>query len=291
MSEEIFREYTDKELISLNRKSLSEGYLKKKYNKKYEVDDAVGNVVEYIKIWEKCAERMKNSEKKTKSRMIGGEAKKVYKSKYFLAGKTIKKACFYSLAVSQSNALMGKIVAAPTAGSSGVIPGVVMSLREKYMFDDLKVARSVFAGIAVGEIIHKRASFAGALLGCQAEIGSAASMGAAIAVDLMGGSSSESVQAATLALKSTLGLTCDPVACLVEVPCVKRNTMGAAIALTSASLAMCGIKSVIPFHEVVDTMRETGNKMDMSLRETSKGGLAMTPTGIKIMKGLGKSKN
>jgi len=284
----VFKEYTQNELIGLNKKSLSEGYLHKKYKMKYEVDDALGQVVEYIKVWENCAENMKNSDEKTHSGMIGGEAKKVYNSKKFLAGDLIKKACFYSLAVSQSNSLMGKIVAAPTAGSSGVIPGVVMSIRETYGMDDLKVAKSVFAGIAIGEIIHKRASFAGSELGCQAEIGSAAAMGAAIAVDLMGGSSSESVQAATLALKNMLGLTCDPVACLVEVPCVKRNSIGASISLTSASLAMCGIESKIPFHEVVDTMQETGRKMDFTLRETSKGGLAMTPTGIKIMKKIKK---
>jgi len=284
----MFKEYTQDELINLDKKSLSQGYLNKKYKMKYEVDDALGQVVEYIKVWRNCAEKMKNSDEKTKSGMIGGDAKKVFHSKQFLAGEIIQKSSYYSLAVSQSNSLMGKIVAAPTAGSSGVIPGVVLAIQDTYKFNDLKVAKSIFAGIAIGEIIHKRASFAGSELGCQAEIGSATAMAAAISTDLMNGNSSESVHAATLALKNMLGLTCDPVACLVEVPCVKRNSIGSSIALTSASLAMCGIESKIPFHEVVDTMQETGRKMDFTLRETSKGGLAMTPTGIKIMKRIKK---
>jgi L-serine dehydratase len=284
----MFKEYTQKELIELDRKSLSEGYLNSKYKSKSEKDEAIKKVIEYIKVWKESAREMKDSEEKTKTKIIGGEAKKVFYSKKFLAGDLIQKACFYALSISQSNTLMGRVVAAPTAGSSGVIPGVVLALQEKYNFSDEQVARSVFAGMAIGEIIHERASFAGAVLGCQAEIGSATAMAAAIATDLMKGTSKQSVHAASLALKNMLGLTCDPVACLVEIPCVKRNPMAASYAITASSLAMCGIESKIPFHEIVNVMQETGNKMDVSLKETSKGGLAMTPTGLKILKKIKK---
>ncbi len=280
----IFKEYTEKELFKLDKKSLSKGYLNKKYKTKTNRDDAVKKVIEYIQVWKDCAKEMKDSEEKTKTEIIGGEAKKVFYCDNFLAGDLIQKACFYALSVSQSNTLMGRVVAAPTAGSSGVIPGIVLALQEKYNFTDEEVAKGIFAGMAIGEIIHERASFAGAELGCQAEIGSATAMGAAIATDLMGGTTKQSVHAASLALKNMLGLSCDPVACLVEIPCVKRNPMASAYAITATSLSLCGIESKIPFHEIVNTMRETGNKMDISLKETSKGGLAMTPTGLRIWK-------
>ena len=197
-----------------------------------------------------------------------------------LLGPLSTKAAAYALAANEANAAMGKICAAPTAGSSGVIPGVLFAIAEErnLSHDELAIALTV-AG-AIGMVIASRASLSGAEGGCQAECGSAAAMAAGAAVHLLGGSPDQVGQATALALKNLLGLVCDPVAGLVEVPCVKRNAGAAMIALLSADMALAGIKSVIPVDEVIDAMAAVGNAMQPSLRETGMGGLAATPTGI-----------
>jgi len=194
------------------------------------------------------------------------------------------KALAYALAVNEVNACGGKIVAFPTAGSCGIVPGVLWAWRdarapslgpESEAFQDGFIHAS-----AIGILIAARATLAGAAGGCQAECGAAAAMAAAGLCALMGAESATAVDAAALSLKNSLGLACDPVAGLVEVPCVKRNAFMAANAITAASLAMSGIRSAIPFDEVVGAMKAIGDAMPASLRESSEGGLAATPTGM-----------
>jgi len=199
-----------------------------------------------------------------------------------LMGNGMNKAAARAVAVAEVNAGMGRIVAAPTAGSCGVLPGVLLTVREIIGASEDRVVMSLFTAAGVGMVIAERASVSGAEGGCQAEIGSASGMAAAAAVELAGGSPEDAGHAAAIALKSFLGLVCDPVAGLVEVPCIKRNAMAAVIAVTSAEMGLAGIKSAIPLDEVIDAMASIGREMPCSLKETALGGLAVTPTGEKI---------
>ena len=182
----------------------------------------------------------------------------------------------------ESNACMKRIVAAPTAGSCGVIPAVLISMEEKDGYSQQKMIEALFVSAGIGEVISERASISGAQGGCQAEIGAASAMAAAAVTYLKGGSSRQIADAAALALKSLLGLVCDPVAGLVEVPCVKRNVIGAVNAITSSDMVIAGIESRIPADEVIDAMGEVGSLLPCSLRETSQAGLATTPTGLEV---------
>lgn len=184
-----------------------------------------------------------------------------------------------ALAVAEVNAKMGRIVAAPTAGSCGIIPGIVLTVGELQSISDRQIALSLFTASGFGLVIANRASLSGAEGGCQAECGSAAGMAAAAAVELMGGTPEQSAHACAIALKNCLGLVCDPVAGLVEVPCIKRNAGQAASALAAAEMALAGITSAIPVDEVIEAMKDVGNQMSVTLKETAAGGLAMTPTG------------
>ena len=197
-----------------------------------------------------------------------------------LLGQLTARAAAYALAANEANAAMGRICAAPTAGSSGVLPGVLFAIAEErgLSADDL-VPALVSAGV-IGMVIASRASLSGAAGGCQAECGSAAAMAAGAAVDLLGGSPVQTGHAVAIALKNLLGLVCDPVAGLVEVPCVKRNAGAAMIALLAADMALAGIESRIPADEVIDAMASVGRALPESLRETGQGGLAATPTGL-----------
>lgn len=184
-----------------------------------------------------------------------------------------------ALKMGESNACMKRIVAAPTAGACGVLPAVLLSYADARGADEDALVRALFVAAGVGQVVATRAFIAGAAGGCQAEIGTAAAMAAAALTDLCGGAPEAAAHAAAMALKNLLGLVCDPVAGLVEVPCVKRNVAGAMVALSAAEMALAGIRSAIPPDEVVDAMREVGEKMDASLRETGEGGLAATPCG------------
>lgn len=223
------------------------------------------------------------------SGLVGGEGAKM--EKYLADGKSvcgglIGKVMVKALRTGESNACMKRIVAAPTAGSCGVMPAVLLTLEEEFGYSEEKMTEAMYVAAGIGEVIAARAFLAGAAGGCQAEIGSASAMAAGAAAYLRGGDSETICHAAALALKNLLGLSCDPVAGLVEVPCVKRNVLGAVNALTSADMAMAGIKSVIPPDEVIDSMRSIGLAMSPALRETGEGGLAATPTGIRIAKNL-----
>lgn len=199
-----------------------------------------------------------------------------------LSGNTAATAVAYALSVMEVNCSMGRIVASPTAGSCGVLPAVLLSVSQTLELDDEAVVHSLFTAGMVGMIIGRNASLSGAQGGCQAEIGSAAAMAAAAAVEMAGGSPKQSFDAAAIALKNVMGLICDPVAGLVESPCVKRNGMGTVNALMCADMVLSGIPSIIPFDEVVWAMDKVGKSMPATLRETSEGGIAITPTAKRL---------
>ena len=214
--------------------------------------------------------------------LIGGEAKKLethYNKKKNICGDVLQKAMTYAMAVLEVNASMGLIVAAPTAGSAGVVPGMMLALQECYRISDQRIVDALFNAGAVGYLAMRNATVAGAVGGCQAEVGVASAMAASAAVELMGGTPQQCLDAASTVLMNMLGLVCDPVAGLVEVPCVKRNVIGAVNAISAADMALAGIESRIPVDEVIDAMGEVGRRMPVEFRETALGGLAATPTG------------
>ncbi|KPU26483.1 serine dehydratase [Caloranaerobacter sp. TR13] len=224
---------------------------------------------------------------KSISGLIGGDSKKVEnyrKNKKTLCGDVINKAMARALSCSEVNAAMGKIVAAPTAGSCGIIPSVIFTAAEVLDANEEDIINALFTAAGIGQIIAKNATISGAEGGCQAECGAASAMAAAAVVEMAGGTPEMSLHAAAIAIKNILGLVCDPIAGLVEAPCAKRNASGAANALISADLALAGVKSIIPFDEVVEAMYNVGRALPVELRETALGGLAATPTGKKLMK-------
>lgn len=228
---------------------------------------------------------------KSASGLVGTEGKKMMEARQtgnLLCGDFIGKVMEKALKTSESNACMKRIVAAPTAGSCGVVPAVFLSLQEERSFSDERMVEALFVAAGIGGVIANRAFLSGAAGGCQAEIGSASAMAAGGVAYLLGGGAREISNAAALALKNLLGLACDPVAGLVEVPCVKRNVMGAVNALTSADMTIAGIFSKIPPDEVIDAMRSVGRSMPEDIRETGKGGLAGTPTGVDIRERMSK---
>lgn len=219
------------------------------------------------------------------SGLTGGDAYKMkcaVEQKKNLTGPLLGGALYRALAVSELNASMGRIVAAPTAGSCGIVPAAVLTMEEMYHLSEKECVMSLFTASAVGMVIANNASLAGAEGGCQAECGSAAAMAAAAVVELAGGTPDMIDSAVAITLKNILGLVCDPVAGLVEIPCIKRNASGVAGAFVGAELALAGIKSAIPADEVIVTMKKVGNAMPATLRETAEGGLAATPTGRKL---------
>ena len=224
------------------------------------------------------------------SGMVGGDGAKM--REYVQKGKTIcgdyiGQVIAQALEMGESNACMKCIVAAPTAGSCGVLPAVLLPYQAREGLDDDAMVRAMYIAGAIGQVVATKASIAGAAGGCQAEIGTASAMGAAALCYLGGGSAQAVCHAAAIAIKSMLGLVCDPIAGLVEVPCVKRNAAGAMIAMSSADMALAGIRSAVPPDEVILAMREVGDKMDVSLKETGVGGVAGTPFGQKIAEKMG----
>ena len=199
-----------------------------------------------------------------------------------LCGSLVNKAMAKALSCSEVNAAMGVICATPTAGSSGTLPGVLFLLEKRLNLTEEQMIRFLFTAGGFGMVIANNAEIAGATGGCQAEVGSASAMGAAAAVEAAGGTAEQSAQALSIAMSNLLGLVCDPIAGLVEVPCVKRNAIGAGNALIAADMALAGCTSVIPADECIDAMKKVGHQMPASLRETGIGGLAGTPTGQAI---------
>lgn len=219
------------------------------------------------------------------SGLTGGDAWKLKQridSGRSLTGPFLAGALCRALAVSGLNASMGRIVAAPTAGSSGILPAAVLTMQEERGLPERACVMSLFTASAVGMVIANRACLAGAEGGCQAECGSASAMAAAAVTELAGGTPAMIGDAAAIALSNVLGLVCDPVAGLVEIPCIRRNASGAANAFVAAELALAGISSEIPADEVITAMRKVGEAMPVSLRETGEGGLAASPTAKKL---------
>jgi len=217
--------------------------------------------------------------------LVGGNGKlvEIYRREHpkeSVVGNVMSKAIMIALAVGEANASMGRIVAAPTAGASGTLPAVLFSLSEAKGCSRSELAKALVVAGAIGMVIASRATLSGAAGGCQAECGSAGAMAAGAAVDLYGGSPDQVGQAVAMALKNMLGLVCDPVAGLVEVPCVKRNAGAVGVSMVATEMALAGIKSVIPVDEVIDAMAAVGNAMSCSLKETAQGGLAVSPTGL-----------
>lgn len=218
------------------------------------------------------------------SGLTGGDASRMWDhaASGGICGGFTNRAMARALAVSENNAAMGKIVAAPTAGSCGILPGAVVSMLDEGRCSREAAVMALFTAGAFGMVIAQNASIAGAEGGCQAECGSAAAMAAAALVELMGGTPQQCAHACAMAIKNQLGLVCDPVAGLVEIPCIKRNVSGVAIAFSSADMALTGIESKIPADECIGAMREVGCSIPSALRETAKGGLAATPTGERL---------
>ena len=209
---------------------------------------------------------------------------KRYKSEHSMFGPLFEKILEYALATSEENIRMGKIVACPTAGSCGILPAALISVSEQYNHSEREQLNALITAGEIGRIISAKVSLAGAVAGCQAECGVASAMSAGAVCQLRGGNVSQILNAAALAMKNLLGLTCDPVAGLVEVPCVKRNPFLAVHAITAAELALAGVESKIPIDEVIDAMEQTGALMSPTLKESSQAGLATTNTGIAVRK-------
>ncbi|MDU2503813.1 L-serine ammonia-lyase, iron-sulfur-dependent, subunit alpha [Peptoniphilus sp. Marseille-Q6390] len=221
----------------------------------------------------------------TEYKMIDGFAKMMndyQKDKDPLTSKFLVRAMAMAFSTSETNANMGTIAAAPTAGSSGIMPAALMAAKEKYGLDDEVLINGLLTSIGIGQIIGKYATFAGAEGGCQAECGSASAMAAAALVEMLGGSPEEALQAASITLINVMGLACDPIAGLVEYPCTFRNASGVMNSFISADMALAGIKSIVPFDEVCQAMGEVGHLLHESIRETGLGGLAGTKTGQEI---------
>ncbi|RCW58611.1 L-serine ammonia-lyase, iron-sulfur-dependent, subunit alpha [Halanaerobium sp. ST460_2HS_T2] len=222
--------------------------------------------------------------------LVGDEALKL--GEYLTAAAEAEKNNIYNkiitfaLATAEVNAGMGKIVAGPTAGASGIVPAVILAIGEENDLNDQSMSEALFTAAGLGYVVSKKATLAGAAGGCQAECGVGAAMAAGAAVELRGGTPRMAADAFAMALKNMLGLVCDPVAGLVEVPCVKRNAFAAAHAYTASTMALAGIRSVIPADEVIMAMTEIGDQMPTCLKETSRGGLAVTPTALKIKEEL-----
>lgn len=242
------------------------------------------SVAQMDRLWQAMLDARDSYEKdrRSVSGLVGGDGGKMadYRAKGgSLCGDMMTRVIEEALCMGESNACMKRIVAAPTAGACGVLPAVLIPLYESGVSRE-EILKGLFTAGGVGEVIAHRASIAGAYGGCQAEIGAASSMAAAALVQIKGGTAQQMSDAAAMAMKNLLGLVCDPVAGLVEVPCVKRNVVGAVNAMAAADMALAGIRSAIPADEVFDAMNEVGNAMPSQFKETARGGLAVTPTGL-----------
>lgn len=217
--------------------------------------------------------------------LSGGQGAQMATLNHSICGPFIQEVISIALKLGEHNACMGRIVAAPTAGACGVLPAVLIPLQRKDRLSDEDMVKCLYVSAGVGQVIATRASISGAEGGCQAEVGSASGMAAAALVHARGGTGAQMAHACAMALQNVLGLVCDPVAGLVEVPCVKRNVMGAVNAMSCADMALAGLSSPIPCDEVIDAMGAVGRAMPPSLRETGEGGLAATPAGRRIAEG------
>lgn len=258
-------------------------------------DDLIAQVKVHLKAMRQAIETGKSKKMKSQGGLLNGETWKIKKSierdQFNWQSPLYNRVIVAALATAEVNAGMGKIVACPTAGASGILPAVLLGLAEELDLEEKHQIDSLITAAGLGKIVAGEATLSGAAGGCQAECGVGAGMAAAAATQLLGGNNEEIIQSFTLSLKNLLGLVCDPVAGLVEVPCVKRNAFAATHALTAAQLALSGIKSVIPPDEVVNAMAQIGDLLPYSLKETAEAGLADTPTGRKLAESILGSNN
>ena len=233
------------------------------------------------------------ADRRSVSGLVGGDAQRMWDyaaARETLCGPYLQEVIATALCVAESNACMRRIVAAPTAGACGVLPAVLVPLFRRGSVDEEQIVRALYVSAGIGAVIGYRASISGASGGCQAEVGTAAAMAAGALVDLRGGVAEQIGHAVAMALKNLMGLVCDPVAGLVEVPCVKRNVIGAVNAASAADMALAGIESRVPVDQVIDCMGAVGRRLPVELRETSLGGLAATPFGQSVKAGLEKER-
>ena len=262
---------------------------KEAYDFEITVEEVREKVLKNINAMKEAIVSGLTSSEKSFSGLCGDDTlklKKRYTQTPSLFGDLYEKITTYALATMEENLRMNKIVACPTAGSCGIVPAVIISLSEKYKLTEEEEINALITAGTIGYVISSKVAMAGAVAGCQAECGVASAMSAASAVQILGGNENQIINASVLAIKNILGLTCDPVAGLVEIPCVKRNVFLAIQAITAAELSMSGITSKIPFDEVIDAMVQTGQLMSPLLKETSMGGLATTKCGILINRRL-----
>ena len=245
--------------------------------------DILNEMDENLHVMERAAKRGLQPGLRSNSGLTGGDGARMRAhAAHALSGLFCARAMQIALGTAECNAAMGRIVASPTAGSCGILPGAVISMMENCGVGREDACLALIAAGGIGMVIANQASISGAAGGCQAECGSAAAMAAAALVQMAGGNPEMMENAVAMALKNLLGLVCDPVAGLVEVPCIKRNAGGIMIAIAAADMALAGIRSVIPVDEVISAMREVGESLPCALRETALGGLAVTPTGQEI---------
>lgn len=243
-----------------------------------QVDHRMAKVLEIMRA---SATQPLKKPSKSMGGLIGGESKKLYDHAArgkAICGDILQRAMTYAMGVAEVNASMGLIVAAPTAGSAGIVPGLLLALQDCYKISDDRLVDALFNAGAVGYLAMRNATVAGAVGGCQAEVGVAAAMAASATVELMGGTPEQCMDAGSTVLMNLLGLVCDPVGGLVEYPCQNRNAAGVANALIAAELSLSGVKQLVPFDEMLETMYAVGRRIPIELRETALGGCAVTPS-------------
>ena len=252
-----------------------------------QVDHRMAKVLEIMRA---SATQPLKKPSKSMGGLIGGESKKLYDHAArgkAICGDILQRAMTYAMGVAEVNASMGLIVAAPTAGSAGIVPGLLLALQDCYKISDDRLVDALFNAGAVGYLAMRNATVAGAVGGCQAEVGVAAAMAASATVELMGGMPEQCMDAGSTVLMNLLGLVCDPVGGLVEYPCQNRNAAGVANALIAAELSLSGVKQLIPFDEMLETMYAVGRRIPIELRETALGGCAATPSACARCGGCG----
>ena len=252
-----------------------------------QVDHRMAKVLEIMRA---SATQPLKKPSKSMGGLIGGESKKLYDHAArgkAICGDILQRAMTYAMGVAEVNASMGLIVAAPTAGSAGIVPGLLLALQDCYKISDDRLVDALFNAGAVGYLAMRNATVAGAVGGCQAEVGVAAAMAASATVELMGGTPEQCMDAGSTVLMNLLGLVCDPVGGLVEYPCQNRNAAGVANALIAAELALSGVRQLIPFDEMLDVMYAVGRRIPIELRETALGGCAAAPSACAACGGCG----
>lgn len=276
------------ELLNLceqNNLPISEVMIRREIlNTDYTREDIINKMTKSLNIMKDAIKIPLKTKTKTMGGLIGGEEKKLINrlnQNKSLCGSLTIKALAYAVGVLEVNTSMGVIVASPTAGASGVLPGLLLALQEEYNLPDKAILNGLFNASAIGYLLMRNASVSGAEAGCQAEIGSASAMTASAVVEIMGGTPKQCMHAASTALQNLLGLVCDPVAGLVEVPCQSRNGVGTTNALICAEMALAGIENIIPLDEMINCMYDVGKTIPFELRETALGGCAKTPSGCK----------